>query len=64
VKPKSLKQLLERAQDLGCVITLTRNHHMKIVTPSGQIYFCAQTASDSRTERNIRAGLRQRGVDL
>jgi len=64
VRPKSLRQLLIKAEIAGCVITVSNSGHLKIVTPSGQIYFCAKSASDYRAERNVRSALRKYGVPI
>lgn len=60
---KELRKILRAAEKQGCAISITRNNHVKIDTRNG-IVFCAKTPSDRRGLLNLRAILRQKGLDL
>lgn len=64
IRPKHYSQLIDRAIKQGCVVTRTKNDHLKITTPNGTVVFGPMTASDVRSWRNVRATLKRQGLNL
>lgn len=65
VTPRELKDLYAKAKRLGCDLTQTKGGHIQVRLPDqGPRYFGPATASDPRSVRNVRAGLRRMGLDL
>lgn len=63
VTNKEARAVLRAAREQGCRITITRSSHIRIDTPNGP-YFTGLTASRDSSARNLRAGLRQKGVNV
>lgn len=64
VNNKDLRELLRKAQDQGCVITLSGQDHIRVTAPNGKIVMCPGTSRSIRTIKNTRAELRRIGVDV
>lgn len=63
VTDKHVRQVLRRAQRLGCEITITNGGHLRIETPNGP-YFTGITPGDRKGFLRLKSGLRQKGVDI
>lgn len=64
IKPKAYRDLIVKAVDQGWTATQTRSNHFRLDPPDGGTpVFAAHTSGGGRGERNLRALLRNRGVD-
>lgn len=59
-----VQKVLAKARQQGCEVILRRSGHYKIITPSGEGIFCAQTPSDYRGVKRTISRLRQAGIDV
>ena len=59
-----VQKVLKVAASQGCEIYMQKSGHYKIVTPSGQPVFCAQTPSDWRGVKRTISRLRKAGVNV
>ena len=64
VNNKDLRDLLRKAQEQGCTITLSGQDHIRVTAPNGEIVMCPATSRSFRTIKNTRAELRRIGVDV
>jgi hypothetical protein len=56
---KEVKELIREAKAAGWKVTLTRNSHLKFVSPDGHVLHSGGTPGDWRAQRNLRAQLRR-----
>lgn len=56
--------LLRRAEEQGCTVTLRNNGHLKIMTPERGPVFCSKTPSDRLAIHRIRRDLKHAGVNV
>lgn len=59
-----VRDLLKKAERAGCVVTMRKCGHYKIVTPERRTVFCSQTPSDHQALYNIARDLRRAGVNV
>ena len=59
---KDTRQLLKRAEALGCEVTISRAAHVKVRTPFGAVVHMSLTPSDVKAVHNQRRDLRHAGV--
>jgi len=64
VRNKDQRQLLRKAAKQGVIISKDGKGHLRLVCPNGYIIRCASSVSDYRGVKNIRAHLRQQGIDV
>jgi hypothetical protein len=58
------RAVIRKAIQAGCTVTLTGSNHIRVRTPSGQVYFCSLTSGDRYVHRRIESALKNMGVDL
>jgi hypothetical protein len=63
IKDRELKALVQRAEELGCAVSLTRGNHLRIDVPGGGCVHTSSTPSDWRSVKNTRAQLRRAGLE-
>jgi len=56
---KDVRQLLRRAQLLGCTVTRTRSGHWRVSRPGSAPVTVSNTPSDGRASKNAAADLRR-----
>ena len=60
-----LRALLAAARACGWEVTMTKKNHYKLTSPEGGApVYSGGTPSDWRSNRNLRAHLRRRGVKV
>jgi hypothetical protein len=62
--PKWMRPYIKAAEEKGYVLSGGGKRHYKLSIPGESPVIFSASASDHRTERNIRAILRRRGVDV
>lgn len=55
--------VLKAARKQGWTVEKTRNNHLKLTNPEGQVYFTGSTPSDQRGVRNLVSDLRKMGLE-
>jgi hypothetical protein len=63
-KDRHLRDVLEHAHKQGWNVCVSRNNHLKVVSPEGRKFFCSSTPSDPRAALNFRAMLRKNGLKV
>lgn len=58
------RELFKIARRQGWAVEQTRKNHVKLTSPTGQIYFTGSTPSDYRAGRNLASDLRKLGLDI
>jgi hypothetical protein len=61
-RDKDIGDLLDAARRAGATVSKTGSGHWRITGPDGQQAVCAQTPSDARSIRNVRAEFRRKGI--
>lgn len=62
-KVKSMRMLSKLLGKHGCEVSLTRNCHIKIKTPTGAV-FAPLTPSDAKSHQHISRKLKAHGIDV
>lgn len=64
IKPDQTRQLIKRAVDQGWTWEQSGGNHIRLRGPNGELVITALTGSDRRGYLNLRALLRQKGLDV
>jgi hypothetical protein len=62
--PKEIQPLVQEALGLGCSLERTKKSHLKLTLPCGQKVYTSGSPGDYRAVQNLRAQLRQYGLQI
>ncbi len=58
---REARQFFKQCENLGVIVELRNNGHMKLICPNGYVYWAGHSVSDHRALKNIKARLRRDG---